>query len=162
MRRRIPRWASVVLGVAVVAGVPVAWYLGSPLFITRTVDEPSPGGVATGAVLARGAFAGADDFHKGSGMATVYRVGEGLVLRLEPFQVTNGPDLHVILTAHPTPRTRADVMAAYVELGRLKGNVGGQNYALPRGVALADVKAVVIYCKPFHVVFAVAPLAPAN
>lgn len=206
MRRQIPRWTWVVLGIVVVAGAPVAWYLGSPLLINRTVDEPFPDGAApeafpmsrnaeipegisrgaaeaqmmeatkretraadampsgatAGAVVARGAFAGADDLHRGSGTATVYRVGGALVLRFDPFLVTNGPDLHVILTSHAAPRTRADVMAGYVELGKLKGNIGSQNYTLPPGIALADYKAVVIYCKPFHVVFAVAPLEPAN
>jgi hypothetical protein len=206
MVKRVPRWAWVVVAVAVVVGAPIAWYLGSPLFINRTVDEPfpegtppegfpmsrnavipegmsrreaegrmmeaargdlgaadaMPTGAAAGAALARGTFAGADDFHRGSGTATVYRLDGQTVLRLDPFHVTNGPDLYVLLTTHAAPKTRADVMEGYVEVARLKGNIGGQNYTLPVGLALADYKAIVIYCKPFHVVFAVAPLEPAN
>ncbi|MDR7522830.1 MAG: DM13 domain-containing protein [Armatimonadota bacterium] len=172
MRRRIPKWAWGMVAVLVIVGAPIAWYLGSPLFINRVVDEPFPGGVpaasadpmppgtAQGAVLARGTFAGADDFHKGQGTATLYRVGGEVVLRLDPFRVTNGPDLRVILTRHASPRTRADVMAGYLEVARLKANIGSQNYTLPAETNLADYRAVVIYCKPFHVVFAVAPLAP--
>jgi hypothetical protein len=206
MVKRVPRWAWVVVAVAVVIGAPIAWYLGSPLFINRTVDEPFPGGeapdefpmsrtavipegmsrreaedqmmeasktevqaaeamppdAAAGIVVARGAFAGADDFHRGSGTATVYRIGSETVLRFDPFQVTNGPDLRVILTTHAEPRTRADVMAGYVEVAKLRGNIGSQNYTIPAGISLADYRAVVIYCKPFHVVFAVAPLQAAN
>jgi hypothetical protein len=189
------RWVIVAL---IVAGAPVAWYLGSPLFINRVVDEPFPTSgaplfpMSAGATVpegmtrqqvedrmteaskvqapadeampsgatgaTRGTFAGADDFHKGEGTATVYRVGEGAVLRLESFKVTNGPDLYVILTKHAAPRSRADVMQGYLEIGKLKGNIGSQNYTLPREASLAEYRTVVIYCKPFHVVFATAPL----
>lgn len=189
MRRR---WWWVIAAVVIV-GAPVAWYLGSPLFIDRTVeeafpgssgaevppgmtkaqveeqmmaaskktatsDEGMPGGGAT--ALRRGAFSGADDFHQGEGMATLYRVGSEVVLRFDPFRVTNGPDLHVILTKHAAPRSRQEVKEGYVEVAKLKGNVGSQNYPLPAGLRLEEYKAVVIYCKPFHVVFASAELAP--
>jgi len=173
MRTRMPRWAWWVIAAAVIVGVPIAWYLGSPLFINRVVDEPfpkgntsasdaMPSGAGQGTVVARGTFAGADDFHKGEGSVTVYRVGGDVVLRLDPFKVTNGPDLHVILTKHESPKSRGDVEAGYVEVDKLKGNVGSQNYTLPKDANLAEYKAVVIYCKPFHVVFATAPLEAGN
>jgi len=73
--------------------------------------------------------------------------------------VTNGPELHVILAPHPNPESRGDVTAAgYVDLGKLKGNIGDQNYAIPENVDLPGVGSVVIYCKPFHVIFSVATL----
>ena len=46
----------------------------------------------------------------------------------------------------------------YVELGKLKGNIGNQNYPIPEGVDPTKFNAVVIYCKPFHVLFSVAKL----
>jgi hypothetical protein len=204
MRTLLRRYRWVIIAL-VVAGAPVAWYLGSPLFINRVVDEPFPTSTgappfpmsagatipegmtqqqvedrmmeasrvqtpadeampsgAAGTVAARGTFAGADEFHKGEGTATVYRVGQDLILRFEAFKVTNGPDLHVILAKHAAPRSRADVTAGYLELGKLKGNIGNQNYSLPREVSLAEYRTVVIYCKPFHVVFAAAPLKVAE
>ena len=45
----------------------------------------------------------------------------------------------------------------YVEIGKLKGNVGDQNYELPDDLDPAAYGSVVIYCKPFQVVFSVAP-----
>jgi hypothetical protein len=107
-----------------------------------------------------GEFRDADSFHKGSGKATIYRALEGpLLLRLENFRVTNGPDLHVLLTSHPDPKSREDLRSAgYVDLGKLKGNLGNQNYPIPAGVAPAAPGSVVIYCLPFQVVFSVAPL----
>ncbi len=178
MRRRIPRWMWLAIGVLVIAGAPIAWYLGSPLLINRVVDEPFPAGpgakadapasepmpaeAAAGTVVARGTFAGADDFHKGEGTAAVHRAGQTLILRLDPFMVTNGPDLHVILTKHASPKTSRDVNEGYLELAKLKGNIGSQNYPLPAGVNLNEYRAVVIYCKPFNVVFATATLSAAK
>jgi hypothetical protein len=125
---------------------------------TTSASEAMPPAVSPAVAVARGSFTGADGFHRGQGTAAVYRVGDQLVLRLEAFQVTNGPDLHVILTAHAAPKSRADVQQEYLEIAKLKGNVGEQNYTLPAGLSLDRYRTVAIYCKPFHVVFATAPL----
>ena len=109
--------------------------------------------------LQQGQFKDADSFHKGAGSATIYQLSGGeRVLRFEDFSVTNGPDLHVLLAAHPNPASRDDVHEAYIDLGPLKGNVGNQNYDIPADVDLSQYQSVVIYCEPFHVVFATATL----
>lgn len=106
-----------------------------------------------------GTFVGADAFHQGEGSVTLYTLPSGeRVLRFENFEVTNGPDLHVILTRHPQPASRADVGDDYVDLGSLKGNQGNQNYSLPNDLDIDGYQSVVIYCQPFHVVFATATL----
>ena len=51
-----------------------------------------------------------------------------------------------------------DLMAGYLDLGPLKGNRGNQNYEIPADVDLSEYGSVVIYCQPFHVIFATAPL----
>ena len=152
MRRR---WWIAATVVAVVA-VPVAWYLGAPLFINRTVSESFG---PTGADRATGRFVDADSFHKGAGIARLVSVGSGEELRFEEFRVTNGPDLYVYLAVHPRPRAREDVDEGFLNLGRLKGNIGPQAYAVPQGTDLARYRSVVIYCRAFHVVFSTAPLA---
>ena len=103
----------------------------------------------------------ADSFHKGKGTSTIYRGQDGsYLLRLEELAVTNGPDLHVILSPHENPERREDVHTpGYVDLGKLKGNRGNQNYEIPDGVDITFFKSVIIYCKPFSVVFRVAELA---
>lgn len=151
MRGKWLWWAA---GILLVLGLPVAWYLGSPLFISRTVQEEPAG--ASAVTLARGTFSDADSFHKGSGTALVLQVGRDRVLRLQDFRVTNGPDLYVYLAVHPQPRSRQDVDQGFVSLGRLKGNVGAQNYAIPAGTEVAGYNSVVIYCRAFHVVFSTA------
>lgn len=110
-------------------------------------------------ILTQGEFVDADSFHLGEGSATIYTLADGQnVLRLEDFMVTNGPDLHVILTKHPAPASRGDVGEDYIDLGSLKGNVGNQNYEIPADVDLSEYQSVVIYCVPFHVVFSTATL----
>ena len=49
-------------------------------------------------------------------------------------------------------------MPGYVDLGKLKGNKGNQNYEIPDDVDIASMRSVTIYCKPFQVIFSVAPL----
>ncbi len=116
------------------------------------------------AVKAAGSFQGADSFHEGSGNAVIYEIAPGKrLLRLEDFMVTNGPDLRVLLVNAPDPESHSDLDAAgYVELGKLKGNIGSQNYPIPANLDLAQAQSVVIYCNPFRVVFSVAPLAMAE
>ncbi len=122
------------------------------------MEEEKPEDVEPTAVL-RGKFMGADGSHQGSGDATIYRIpGVGHVLRLENFNVTNGPALSVLLSPAPSPRS-SDDLGGYIDLGPLKGNIGSQNYEIAPIHDVAQFKSVVIYCVPFRVVFATANLA---
>ena len=109
-------------------------------------------------VLAKG------EFHKvekaGKGTATVYQLADGKrVLRLTDFETDNGPDLHVRLIAADDANDTASVAKAeFVELGKLKGNKGNQNYDLPADLNLDKYKVVSIWCNRFSVNFAAAPL----
>lgn len=118
-------------------------------------DTTGPVAVATGALM------DADSFHRGSGEATVYRLEDGsLVLRLEDIEVTNGPDLHVIVApGHGISNREALQAAGYIDLGSLKGNIGSQNYDFPADYQIPEQMTVVIYCVPFHVVFTTAELS---
>jgi hypothetical protein len=109
-------------------------------------------------VLAKGEFHKADK--AGSGVATIYRLADGKrVLRLTDFAVDNGPDLHVRLIAADDAKDTASVAKAdHVELDKLKGNKGSQNYDVPENVDLSKYKVVSIWCNRFSVNFAAAPL----
>ena len=114
---------------------------------------------ASAQVVKSGDFRDGDSFHKGSGTVTIYRAPDGKhLLRLEDFHVTNGPDLRVLLVPASDPQGRDDVQG-YLELGKLKGNMGNQNYFLPDGEDATDYHSVVIFCYPFKVVFSVATLS---
>lgn len=122
--------------------------------------EEMPDEMAQAVALASGMFRDADSFHKGSGSATIYRLPDGMgALRFENLDVTNGPDLRVLLSTHPDPQNKAELNeAGYLHIGKLKGNRGNQNYELPPDADLESFGSVIIYCMPFHVIFSVAPL----
>lgn len=108
-------------------------------------------------VLLVGSFNFIDAVHNGEGTATVYQLADGSrVLRFEDFRVTNGPQLHVILSRNAPDSIFGDIGEDYVDLGPLSGNVGNQNYVIPDDVNLDEFQSVVIYCVPFHVIFSTA------
>lgn len=106
-----------------------------------------------------------DNFHQGSGDATIYRDPNGShLLRLENSEVSTGPDLHVILSPWEGlqeigGRLKIEI---YVNLGKLKGNIGTQNYEIPPEVDIEIHKTATIYYAPFHVIFSVAVLEVAS
>ncbi|MEZ5716087.1 MAG: DM13 domain-containing protein [Paracoccaceae bacterium] len=136
------------------------WYLASPLWIDRVVDETLTV-AGEGSVLARGTFSDADAAHKGSGTVAVVKRPDGMIeIQLTDFRVTNGPDLEVWLSAHPDPKSSSDVTGAdWVSLGLLKGNVGNQSYVVPPSADIARFRSVAIWCEQFGVLFSPAPLS---
>jgi hypothetical protein len=110
--------------------------------------------------LATGTFHG--KVHQTSGRATIYQEADGkLVLRLTNFKTSNGPNLHVILVALKDADDDANFLksgAPRVELGKLKGNEGDQNYEIPAGTDFAKFQTVSIYCERFNANFGAAPL----
>ena len=100
-----------------------------------------------------GNFVGAGDgFHNAEGVAKIIQLADGTdILRLENFKATNGPDLYVYLS---TDKTNADI----VNLGRLKGNIGNQNYLIPADTDMTKYNIALIWCRAFSVIFGSAQL----
>jgi hypothetical protein len=101
-----------------------------------------------------GNFVGAGDgFHNVEGVAKVLVLADGKsFLRLENLKSTNGPDLYVYLS---TDKDVSDI----VNLGRLKGNIGNQNYEIPEGTDTSKYNTVLIWCKAFSTLFGSAKLS---
>ncbi len=112
--------------------------------------------------ILQGNFIDADAIHKGSGSATVYALPNGThVVRFEDFRTTNGPALVVYLAEHPSPASAADVSDnGFLSIGKLKGNVGNQNYIVPADIDISRFNSVVIWCELFGVLFSPAALTP--
>ena len=107
-----------------------------------------------------GSFQDADRSHRGSGIVEVVRLPDGShQVQLSDFEVTNGPDLEVWLSAHPGPERSADVSGTtWLSLGQLKGNIGDQAYDVPADADLGQFNSVVIWCEQFGVLFSPAAL----
>ena len=83
--------------------------------------------------------------------------GGEYVLRFEDdTNIQNGPDLYVWVLQDNAYGSRTP--AECIDLDKLKGNVGGQNYELPAEYDPEVHGAVLIWCERFDVPFATAPL----
>lgn len=150
------RWVLVGVGGAVAALVAfvLVWFQPQKLVIDDKVNEPP---VPADARLAEGPFRSLE--HKTTGVARVLRLDDGRrVLRFERFDTSNGPDLRVYLSKARPDGPWGAFDDDYVELGKLKGNKGDQNYDIPAGTDLSTYSSAVIWCRRFSVPFAVAPI----
>jgi hypothetical protein len=120
--------------------------------ITTVNEEMTTSGKETSTAYA-GTFVGVNDgIHNAEGQAKVINLSDGSnFLRLEDFRSTNGPDLYVYLS---TDKGYSD----FVNLGRLKGNIGDQNYKIPEGTDLSKYDTALIWCQAFSVLFGSAEL----
>ena len=103
-----------------------------------------------------GDFDGID--HAAEGTATIYEQRGNYVLRFEDdTDIQNGPDLYVWLLADDDYQGGSP--SGYIDLGKIRGNVGGQNYDLPPEYDPEVHRYVLIWCLRFTTPFAGAPLA---
>ena len=118
-------------------------------------QQTSQTGNETSDLLLTGSFVGVGDgIHDAQGIAKVIPIEDGgNVLRLEDLVVTNGPDLYVYLS---TDKKASD----FVNLGRLKANIGNQNYLIPSGTDITKYDTALIWCRAFSVLFGSAELKP--
>lgn len=98
--------------------------------------------------------------HKTTGEAIITEMPDGSrVLSFKDFATSNGPDLRVYLSAGTSDAGFGKAYGEqFVELGRLKGNIGDQNYNIPKDIDLSKFNNAVIWCKRFSVGFGVATL----
>jgi len=162
-------------GALALAGLALAWYLGSPLFIRTYADEalpvprtPAPtfgtappnasepmpstsAGIGnasppTSVVLARGQLGFVDDLHNGKGEVRIVEAGGRRFVRFESVAITNAPDVHIYLSRDTGGRY---VEANTVYLGPLKATNGSFNYEIPASADVAQYKSVVVWCRAF-------------
>lgn len=116
--------------------------------MTMNINQSTPN--TTGLI---GNFIGVGDgIHKAEGLAKILTLSNGSqILRLEDFRSTNGPDVHLYLS---TDKQASD----FIDLGRLKANIGNQNYQIPLDTDFNKHKYVLIWCQPFSVLFGSAQL----
>ncbi len=156
-----------------------AWYLGSPLFIRTTVNDPVPtlaigtarasatpgttplavvSAEALTSVIARGELQYLDSLHNGKGAVILLRVDVRRFLRFEDVAITNAPDVYVYLSPETGGRWSE---ATSLFLGPLKATNGSFNYEIPGGTDLSPYRSVVVWCRAFSVLVTWADLRSA-
>ncbi|MGM0753732.1 MAG: DM13 domain-containing protein [Bacillota bacterium] len=170
------RW---MIGIAIAGALGVGWWLISPLFLDKVVNESAVSS-SSGSIMKDqgensmketdssspdemtndtmeinelvGTFQGADEIHEAKGKVSISEKN----IRLENFEVTNGPDLYVYLVEEGQKTKEG------ISLGKLKGNIGNQNYEIPGDHSASSGMDIVIWCKQFNVDFGRAELGKAK
>lgn len=175
---------TVLLVGVLVAGAGLYWFQPWKLWVDDTVREelpavapatppdatpdarptPTPPTTPAPRTLASGSLISHE--HETTGTVKVIQLPDGSrTLRLENLDTSNGPDLHVWLTDAPVKEGKDGWHVfddgKYVSLGKLKGNKGDQNYALPADLDLKGLTSVSIWCDRFDVSFGAAKLTAA-
>ncbi|WP_395577186.1 DM13 domain-containing protein [Streptomyces sp. BK79] len=184
--RRGPLVAGALIVAISLAGVGLYWFQPWKLWQDETVQEALPSVAPTSAAaestasgdpsadsapsptpqdpvtITQGSFISHE--HTTTGTVKLIRLPDGShTVRLESLDTSNGPDLRVWLTDAPVKEGEAGWHVfddgKYVNLGKLKGNKGAQNYAVPAGTDLSGLTSVAIWCDRFDVSFGAATLA---
>jgi hypothetical protein len=177
-RRRLRAFAAAAAVAALVVGLVVfkPWLL----FLDVRVDEKLP---AVAAPVASSAASSPDTAapavppgpvelaagslisheHTTAGKVRIIRQPDGSrVLTLENLDTSNGPDVHVWLSAADVVEGTAGWFTAgsaeRYDLGLIKGNQGNQVYAVPGDADLSKYKSVDLWCVQFSVSFGAAQL----
>ena len=120
-----------------------------PAAVIQTPPAPAPAPVQEIEVAKTyfGNFSGAGGSYRASGSVST----DGVNLSIGNLDSTNVPDGFVYLATN-------DSATDFISLGRLKGNVGNQNYSIPDGVDLEKYDKVLIWCKAFSILVGSADL----
>lgn len=181
------RWTGAAVVAAAIVGAGLVWFKPWALWVDETVNEalpsaapptaertvptgppsssPTTSAVPVGPItVAQGSFISHE--HTTTGTVKIIRLADGThTLRLEGLDTSNGPDLRVWLSDAPVKEGRAGWGVfddgKYVNLAKLKGNKGDQNYRLPADIDVSAYTSVSIWCDRFDVSFGAAELGRA-
>tara|TARA_Y100000034_G_scaffold122112_1_gene167153 strand:- start:1166 stop:1699 length:534 start_codon:yes stop_codon:yes gene_type:complete len=168
--------------ILILIAIPIAYYLISPAFKVVEVNEASPLMVKdsmktmdadtklefekqtnemkdkvmekketspSNEILSQGDFKA--NAHEVAGNAILIESNNEKILRFENFETINGPKLHIYLS---TELGDSD----FVDLGEIKATKGNVNYKIPSGTDTSKYNKVLVWCKPFKVLFSHAEL----
>ena len=152
LRRRALFW-PLAAGYAVVA-IAAATLVVAPTLFDKEVNERVVRATGDNVQLAAGSFVSIA--HEGRGTAAVVELpGGDRKLTLTGFATDPGPDLRVYVS---TDDPASGDLGDFEDLGELKGNVGDQQYTVPRGLDVGRYSTVVVWCRAFSVAFTSAGL----
>jgi hypothetical protein len=184
--RRHPGRTMLLASVLLAVGLPLGWYLGSPLFIRTSLVEPAPavppavtpGPTPTSAPPVGSSTSPPVALPVPSPVATAAIPRSGSFTGADDFHFGRGtatlietePGSWIVRFERFSVRNGPDLYVylspdptgyakGAVELGRLKATDGAFNTRVPAATDVAALHSVVIWCKQFAVQFAVAPLS---
>jgi hypothetical protein len=184
--RRHARLSAIGVVAALVIGLPLAWYLGSPVFIRTALVEPAPviepdgapSSEPSGKVAMPSSTPARPSAAAISSPSPSPRSLQGSFAGADDFHFAEGtaglvevsPGRLSLRVENFSVRNGPDLYVYLspdpdgyakdaIELGRLKATDGSFNYDVPADVEIEDVRSVVIWCKAFSVQFGAARLS---
>lgn len=122
-------------------------------------QDDSAAAIQAARALASGEFQALNALFWGAGRATILELPDARrILRFEDFISAPGSNPRVYLARDPQPLSALQLEGASLDLGRLKGNVGDQNYFLPDDHDLSVYQSAVVFCVRFNTTITVARL----
>lgn len=143
--------------IIVVIVLIVAWFLISPAFVTKEVNEESPLDEQDSQIKADNSMLLKESIfqpraHEVEGKALLIEDSGNLILRFEDFSTINGPDLRIYLSSDLNAND-------FIDLGEIKATKGNVNYNIPEGTDLEKYNKVLVWCRAFKVLFSYADLS---
>jgi len=89
--------------------------------------------------------------HAVEGKALLISKNGDKILRFEDFETINGPELHIYLSSELGNDD-------FIDLGKIKATKGNVNYDIPPETDLSKYNNILVWCKPFGVLFSYAKL----
>lgn len=115
-----------------------------------TVMEKTESMPLRATLIAQGDFT--PRFHDVEGTALLIKENERRIVRFENFKTDNGPQLRIYLSSDLSNDD-------FVDLGSIKATKGNVNYDIPEGTDTNKYRYVLVWCKPFGILFSYAKLA---
>jgi hypothetical protein len=158
----------VLAALAVTTWLSLTYFEVQKLFIDERVDEALPAETTTSTdtaprapqKIAEGNLVRVDSIHYGEGIVQLLQTStDEQIVRFDNVTIGNGPDLYVYVSDSTEPTNKLESLGNYANLGKLKGNIGSQNYTLPSSEELGfEPRTVIVWCKRFEVLFTYAVL----
>ena len=160
---------KIIIIIVVLVALAIAWFLISPAFRVREVQDAFPIGAIPPAttepddfgtdagmpevgdtlILKRGSFVASA--HEVGGTVALIEAPDARILRFENFETIDGPDLRIYLAADTDAKD-------YVDLGVMRGTRGNITYEVPSSVDTSRYNKVLVWCRAFGVLFSYAEL----
>lgn len=106
--------------------------------------------MVSGGIISQGEFK--PRAHGVEGKALLIEADEKKFIRFEDFETINGPNLHIYLSSELGNDD-------FIDLGEIKATKGDVNYEIPIGTDTEKYNKVLVWCKPFKVLFSYAELS---
>lgn len=179
-------WVRRTVAIGALPALAIVWWLASPLFLDRTVDEAFPAApvvesAPTTTVAPAAPVESVDEGTEASETTITPTTTPPAPIAIASGEFVGADDAHsgtgtatfydvdggTVLRFEQFevtngPDLRVNLVLAdgsMVDLGELTGNIGNQNYEVPADVDLDSVESVLIYCRAFSVPFAEATLS---